>query len=181
MIVILHWATICWFIFLFELSHKNNRPSLNFHLPLTTMTMYSICTILASLWSWIFLNANAVLHYLQLSVLLEMWLLALSRKYFWIFNNKTRLRLYKMNLQSFKLAATGNSKLVYWKVQGILVNDGNEASPNSPFSQHVVFDSGSLPLPLRPGTESSCATALGRATLAGNALDKIVLWKTDNK
>ena len=57
-----------------------NRPFSNLQLPLTTIT-YSICTVLASVWSWIFLNANAVLHYLQLCVLFEVWLLALSSKY----------------------------------------------------------------------------------------------------
>ena len=34
-------------------------------------------------------------------------------KYFWIFN-KTRQRLYKMSLQSFKSAVTGNSKLFFF-------------------------------------------------------------------
>ena len=41
----------------------------------------SSCTILASIWSYIFLNANVVLHYLHLCVLLEVWLLTLFQKY----------------------------------------------------------------------------------------------------
>ena len=64
--------------------------------------------------------------------------LSLSRKYFWIFNNKTRLRLYKMNLQSFKSAeTTGNSKLVYWENRLRLVG---------PSMSLQLLCSGSLPV-----------------------------------
>ena len=59
-------------------------------------------------------------------VLLEVWLLAFCRKYIWIFNNKTSLRLYKMNPQSFKSAATKNSKLVYGTtIICVVVTEGN--------------------------------------------------------
>ena len=64
----------------------------NFKLPLTTTTTYSICTVLASVWIYIFLNTNVVLHYLQLCALLA-WLRALFYLYFWKFYNKTTLRL----------------------------------------------------------------------------------------
>ena len=42
--------------------------------------------------------------------------LVLSGKYFWIFSNNSRLRLHKMNPQSFRSTATGNSKLIYWNI-----------------------------------------------------------------
>ena len=38
---------------------------------------------------------------------------------FWIFNTKTRRRLFKMNMQLFQSAATGNSKLIYSLQGGI--------------------------------------------------------------
>ena len=45
-------------IFIWYSKQIINRQFLNLRLPLTTMTTYSICTVLASLWSYIFLNAN---------------------------------------------------------------------------------------------------------------------------
>ena len=47
---------------------RQNRPLSDFQLLLTTTTADSICTVLASIWSYIFLNANIDLHYLQLCV-----------------------------------------------------------------------------------------------------------------
>ena len=87
-------------VFEFPVPTENNDNIFN---------LYSLSLSMKSM----FLNANVVLHYLQLCVLLEVWLLTLSRKYFWIFNNKTRLRLNEMNPQSFKSAVIENSKLVY--------------------------------------------------------------------
>ena len=58
---------------------------------------------------------------LQLCVLLEVRLIALFHKYFWIFETKTKLSLYKMNLESFKSVATRNQKLVYYAWQNLLL------------------------------------------------------------
>ena len=56
-----------------------DRPFSNFQLQYRWLktTTDSICAVLASIWSWVFLNANTVLHYLQVCVLLEAWLLNL--------------------------------------------------------------------------------------------------------
>ena len=43
-------------------SYRPYRSFLNFKLPLTTTTADSICTVLASIWGFIF-NGNVVLHY----------------------------------------------------------------------------------------------------------------------
>ena len=51
-----------------------------------------------------------------------MWLLALSRKQFWIFYIKTRLRLYKMSPQSIKPAVTGNLKHQGLKIKKVTLH-----------------------------------------------------------
>ena len=95
---------------------KLNRPFSNFKLPLTTTTPDSICTVLASIWSYSFLNATVVLHYMPTLRIVGGVTSHFLSLVFWIFNNKTRLRLYKMSLQSFKSVATRNSKLIcyFW-------------------------------------------------------------------
>ena len=76
--------------------------------------VYSFCTVLTSVWSipkcqcsFTVLTTVCIVGFATSC--------ALSRKYFWIFNNKTRLRLCKMNPQSFKSAVTPrNSKPGYY-------------------------------------------------------------------
>ena len=65
-----------------------------------------------------FLNTDAVLHYLQLCILLGMWLLALTRKYFWIFNKKKKAEWIRSHLNQHKGDQTGSLSIPQnWKIE----------------------------------------------------------------